>query len=367
VSKKDNLNKFLNRKEKVKFSLWRRVNYNVHLNTVAQLGTLLVVTFGYFYTIQPVFQHQLLAEKNAQIELDKVRLESEISDIEEDLAHRRRSLDEVSSRNKSLEESVSSYENEIDELLSVRAELEEQVRVAYLNLQEEQEKSNALLNEVEIAIKRETEANERIARIRMEVGSELEALENARWELILTDLSILSVVRRRGAFGYFRTSEDDDVFTYSNYLNDVSENWPNLYLSLMSSIDELEENNRSENKYPSSYIEELRGFARDNRSSLRCERPDFNEMEDDFNRELEDIIRLAEIEARQDMDRIRSENIRPTVFAEGYFESLVRTKVIGEELELDFEFREMVMQKWSDCSNKVFEFYDIIRNEKNIV
>ncbi|EHA15526.1 hypothetical protein [Halomonas sp. HAL1] len=367
MSKKDNLNFYLKKRNyKGSSSNAEKFNYNDFFSTTAQVGTLLVVVFGYFYTVRPVFQHQLLEEKNAQVELDKVRLEADLKRIETDLADRRFELNEVALRNEKLEENIASYESEINGLLATRNELEEEAREAYLSLQEERERSDVLLKEVEIAELREREASDRIEAIQQQVQTELDALELARWELVLTDIQQIGIVELVGSLSTFGSISD---FTVTEYLSDVSENWPNLYLSILNTIDEMEDRNANGDRYPPEYLNELRSLATVNIENLRCERPDFNEIESRYYRDLVGSEKRAIAEANEQMESLKSdyaENGKEVVFSDDYFDRSYKVALVMEEHDLNRKYRSIVDSELRECSSKRFDFYENVAEIKGL-
>lgn len=366
MSRKENLILFLKNNESGKSDKRNKGSFSDVISASAQVATLLVIVFGYFYTVKPVFQHQLLAEKNAQVELDKVRLEEELARIEEDLVDRRLELDEIVLRNEGLEENIASYENEINNLLDIRGELEEEAREAYLGLQEERGKSDALLKEIEISERRESEAAERVVAIQEQVKTELDALENARWELILTDMQQLGRVDFIGSSWFFG---NDSELTITEYLNSASESWPNMYLAVLSAIDRFEEINTSENKYPPDYLEELRDLVTANVDMLRCERPDFNKIESDYYMALEDSENQALAEVNERMDSIRNEYAedgKVAVFSDDYMDRNYRIALIVQQNRLEADFKIMVSDMRIECFRKVYEFYGKVADIKGL-
>ncbi|SJN15247.1 hypothetical protein CZ787_19200 [Halomonas citrativorans] len=352
----------MNKKEVLKSNLKNRKpivkkrdrNFLGILNTSAQVGTLIVVVLGYLFTVRPAFQYQLLQEKNAQSELDRIKLEDDLLKIgvEYEVASTELML---------LESNLALIEEESKELFEIRENLEYEVNEVRDRLQYEQEKSNSLASEIALATAREMEMLERLRVIEQQVVSENIALENARWELFIIDLRRSYVSESTGTFGMFGSSFNVSI---STYYNDASNSWPNLYLSILSSIDKVEQEGIGGSKYPKSYFEEVRSFVGNNIDMLRCERPDFNRIEERYYSDLESIEKNIIDEIREKMLNNDLELDYMNLFYPNDFEKNLSYAMKIKEMRLSRDYKEIVDEYWWDCLTKRNDFYNLLADSR---
>jgi Tfp pilus assembly protein PilN len=143
------LNNRKKRRRQIRY--YKKKNYNnetksdiwIILSTISQIGIFLLALFGYFYTIRPVYQNQMLSEKNSKLVMENTKLKKDNDDLELNINENIKTIEKQTSKInfldtelKELEEKNKLLENNYDEL---NAELKE-IRSEKIKLQNSLEK-----------------------------------------------------------------------------------------------------------------------------------------------------------------------------------------------------------------------------------
>ena len=75
------------RRKKWEKRLWQRrpatyLHWSTILSNLAQVALLIVITTGYFYSVRPLAQKELLAEQVSGLALERTKLESHVNELE---------------------------------------------------------------------------------------------------------------------------------------------------------------------------------------------------------------------------------------------------------------------------------------------
>lgn len=213
------------------------------LGAWSQVGMLLLVGFGYFYTVKPAFQYQLLQEQAAKLEIDKLKSKKDLSNL----------------KIKKIQ-----IENDLDALRDTLTHEKNKRKKLRIQLKQEH---------VKVAL-----AKKQIKEIKNKVSKELKALDVTRWELLLLDFSnIYWLPEANILFSRLNKSEKLD-----EYLLSQQKNWPQPYENLCIAIDTV----NKKNKFPSKYFLEIQKSLDIQKSALKCNKPNFKLMLEKYHKEI---------------------------------------------------------------------------------
>lgn len=305
-----------------------RESWSAKLGAWSQIGMLLLVAFGYFYTVRPVFQHQLLQEQAAKLEIEKLEIERGLAELNQEKAE---------------------AEND---LVSLRDALER-----------EKVERKKLAIRLDNARAKEKLARKQAQDIESKVAKELKALEAARWELLLLDFMFAHSLPElhRLSSGWGKSERMDQ------YILAQQNSWPHPYEDLAVAVDQVSEKNGGKHEFPKEYIDELRAFVEARKSELRCEVPDFEMMahryraeiaglSDDVDAELEAFISGVIENYKEKGERV--------MITDDYRESSRSVIRINEELEVDRRYRDELGAQRQSCNQRASELIDEFRKIK---
>lgn len=285
----------------------------IWIGAISQAVMLIVVLFGYLYTVRPVFQHQLLQEQLASVELDRAEVEKQIKNLQYE--------------KNEVESSLYKVRNQIDAVGAEREKLEDELR-----------KASA----------RTVRAQNDASRLEGIVQKQLGEIKGARWELFMIDFTFAHMNTRlknssRDLSGYERFPE---------YLQRYRDEWPDPFKLLKSSIVGLRDRRTSEPRYPESYINEFSEFIETRKGDLTCVNPPYDDLENDFRErsfEIEQIVKYKTDEYINNLVseyRERGEQVRITDEFRAKTASSYR---LTEEFNLEDELRSKVKKYLDSC------------------
>ncbi len=334
-------------------------NIATWIGAITQAATLIVVVFGYFYTVRPVFQHQLVQEKLASAELDRLEIEEQVQSLQEE-------RDEIEMN---LEEKLALEEQRRLEVQAQRQALQEQIQVAENNLNDIQNKIDTveaqrvvLEEELQSSRQRAQQAQSQASRLEGIVQEQLRELEAARWEFVITDFAIVRFVTNSDGPSLVRGGPDD----FLEYLQWSNENWPDPFARLTSSIIDLRERNSNEPRYPESYIDEISEFIESREDRLVCKEPPYDFLEELYRERLSEMEDLIDRKTDDYIDNLRAEyreREEEVLITDDFRSSVARRYRVSEEIVIDFEFKDKVREYSEKCrsieQNVIDEFREL--------
>lgn len=306
------------------------------IGAVSQLAMLIVVLFGYIYTVKPVFQYQLLQENLASAELDRLEVEGQVEVLQAE-------RDEA-------EQSLKDLENQISSIEAERAMLE---------------------GDLEEAKVRAMQAQSDASRLEGIVQEQLNELDVARWELLMLDFNRTHVINFRHRhwdanalnLGLMESER------FPEYLQRYIGNWPDLLLTLQSSIERLREQNANEPRYPESYIDEFSEFIASRKNELTCIEPPFSDLEASFQNRYSEIEGVVEEKTDEYIEGLiaeyREEGTRVLITDE-IRDRQARLYRVMEEHKLDREFKGKVREYTERCRSVTYEVLAEFRELKGV-
>jgi hypothetical protein len=313
-------------------------SWSAKLGAWSQIGMLLLVGFGYFYTVRPAFQYQLLQEQAAKLEIEKLESKKQLGN---------------------LEIAKTQIENDLDVLKETLSRKDAERHKLQTQLTQEHVKVDL--------------AKKQIQEIKNKVSKELKALESTRWELLLLDFSDAYFLSERNElFSRLNRSEEFD-----EYLLNEQKSWPQSYENLSKSIDRISEKNKKTNKFPKEYLIELHKIVDAQKSTLECNVVNFKLIaaqyyketdgltvnEDEINDKLEKYI--AELVAESEKEGYKSiitDDFRKSV-RKGFHrekEQTIKLKLY----EIESKYRHEISKLREKCYKKGTDLIDQIKKEK---
>lgn len=300
------------------------------IGSLSQVAMLVVVLFGYIYTVRPVFQNQLLQEKLATAELERLEVEEQIQFLEAERDRTEDSLHDVQRKITSLESQQLAVEDEL-----------------------------------EVARGKARRAQTRASRLEDVVQRQVNELEVARWELLMIDFTF---ARMFSDMNYL-TRDWDDRPDFPEYLHRYRVEWPDPFSVLLSSIAALRKRNASEPRYPESYINEFGEFIEARKDELTCEEPPFEDLEKSFRQRSSRVEAMVDEKTEEYIDNLiseyqeRGERVRIT---DEFRERTSRMYRLTEEINLERELKDKVREYVDNCRLVAQSVVEEFRNLKGI-
>ncbi|SEG18182.1 hypothetical protein [Billgrantia desiderata] len=328
------------------------------VGALSQAAMLLVVLFGYIYTVRPVFQHQLLQEKLASAELSRLEVESQtlILQAERDEAEKnlQANLAEAAFYRLEIEEQIKILQDERDQAETSLHDVKSQI--VTVELQQEM-----LEEELQESRQRAQQAMSRASQLEGLVQEQLRELENARWELLMIDFSFSRIFSDMAI-----SSLEGWGGSFPEYLQQYRNGWPDPFSGLKSSIEELRGRNVNESRYPENYINEFAEFIDSRQDRLTCDSPPFDDLNALFQEKVSQIDFVVKNKTDEYIDglveeyRGRGQRVRIT---DEFRDRTARMYRVTEEYDVNRELKEVVEEYLRACrlvaQNVIDEFEDI--------
>lgn len=282
----------------------------------SQVLMLAVVIFGYFYTVRPIFQYQLLEEKSAQLEIEKKNLRSQVvalSDKEKDLVQKISSLDF----------DVSKAENLISKLQSDIAGKKEDLKIA-------KGKTNEALIELERVEKK---------------------LWLARWKNYITELKSASLSSLIDGALY----TTDDIFDVEKEIKRSKSDWPSPYKDLLKEINHLSKNG----SYPNKFREVIINKMDESIDFLTCKEMNWGSILNRYHEDLRESKRKAKEASENYIEKLvrsyreKGERVRIT---EEFKSRSLRTYIEHKKIDVQSEYISTINRERIECRSKINDF-----------
>lgn len=300
------------------------------LANISQPGLLILGLFGYFYTVLPVFQNQQLQEQAAKLGLEKEAAERQLAS-----------------------------------LTMQQAKVREDIRSLQKNWEQEKYRSIRLASDVSAAKDREAEAQRLATETKTMLQRQLQILDRARWELVLLDFTFANFAPRYNSMvRAYNAARGKDSRTFIVAAGDY---WPQPYKDLLSAVETAEKKGTSRGEIPNSYYAELREFIKTNESRLRCEKPDFEALKNEYETEISALDSVIDVELTRQIDEIevkyaaKGERVKIT---DDFRSQTKRGIRIGKEYSVEKVFHEKIDALIKACNNKADLIVNEIRKEK---
>ncbi len=106
------------------------------LANVSQILMLIVVAWGYFYTVVPVFQKEKISEELAKLEIEKSKWQEQVEKYKQEISNSKQEIEELNKIKNELSSNLSNLRTESDSMSKKLNYAEEQLygqQIAYLN------------------------------------------------------------------------------------------------------------------------------------------------------------------------------------------------------------------------------------------
>jgi len=232
---------------------------------------LLVVLFGYFFTVRPVFQLQLLEEQTAKLQLDAALAKEELALTEQQMAQAKEELDRI---NKAL--AAATIE---------RIGLQQALQLAVADAQ----------SAIRQAAAKETQL--------AEASSQLESTERALQDAKRREFRVHVATNYVVAMTYEDISVRPVEWKNGAFIHILVGDWPNPYQILMNEIQNVSAMFGTRIQLSDVDLEYLRSHFEARRLQLTCTTPDAQAL----GIELDNAIRAKETEVRAKTEKYVAE------------------------------------------------------------
>lgn len=290
--------------------------------------------FGYFYTVVPVFQHEQLQEAAAKLQLEN-----------------------------------NASERQLGELRSQREVVQADLKQLEKRWAQEHSRNRQLAEAAESAKDREADALRSAAEAESTLRTQVNALDNARWELVLLDVTFNNTLMnsrsmaewKKGAGGKPKDEQP------GAFILEAGATWPQPYGELLDAVDGAAKARAG--KIPGPYYSELREFIKSRRSELQCDTPDLAALQSAHASQLAALKPEIDREVNDYIEQIRreytekKENQRVEITSEfrAHAERAIR---IGKVLSLEFAYRQKIRDAQKRCEDKADVVLAAFRNAK---
>lgn len=304
----------------LKIDIW-----STRIASWSQVGMLVVVTFGYFYTVRPLFQHQLLQEESAKLRIEKQDI---VVEYESALKNK-----------KKVENELNNIKSDLTKITIERDNME----ASYIEAKNKQAKAEIKASNIEL-----------------QISSNLKVLRKAQWEILLLDFTIAKYSANKTDIWDMRNNAEvgnDIIDAYKN-------SWSNPYKELIATVNHLEESNKTKNEFPAAYISELRGYITANKDRLVCENINFDTIKESYKKDKDNLATVAEKKVDEYVEKIRSENIGVFTWLGDYRERQTEVTLSDEGFLLKQRYRKRLQKLEDECKNKSRVLMDEFRKAK---
>ena len=283
--------------------------------SISQVLMLFVVAGGYWFTVRPVLENQLLQERNAQLQLEIIKNEELLS---------------------SVDERISQVVTERDAMLS--------------ELELEQDQKDELSSALRSLEGREMELRSRVAASQSELASVSAKLRGALWELFYSDM----LLKALPGWLYYNSLMDPNDWS-EDKLNILVTGEPDPYQNIRDAIVAIRDDRERYPDYPEDFFEVALRHLESRKAYLQCDFPDTDKLQAEY---TERYARLGpEIEKQL---QARLEEHRAEAAKEGHgirftdeFVLVTRRGIeLNEKVTLQNEFSNIVIEASKVCADK---------------
>lgn len=302
----------------------------LRLAHLSQVGLLALGLFGYFYTVRPVFQTQLLQEEVAQLEIDKTN-----------------------------------SEKTLESLFKQETKVRGEIQTLHNKLTLARNDRERLSFEIENLRKNEIVLRNHLKTLNRNLQLTLTELDISRWRIFIQNFSLIATftsIKTESLAGY-ETLIDNP----KQYFASQKKNWPQPYQILMTTITIYEDKLKQTQNIPESYFNEIRNMIEKRKTNLLCEEPDLDEAYVNFVAEMDELERLLPIRIQKKEAEIIKEYEKPgkrVVLSDEYKEDIkVRELNVGK-LEIGVRYTHMLRTSRQECMKLLFNFLNEIEHSK---
>jgi chromosome segregation ATPase len=304
------------------------------LTAIAQSGLLLLAIFGYFYSVLPVFRHQLLEERAARLTLEKEQVETELESLRVERS--------------AIESEIANLSERLSDEQLRGLELETKVR--------ESESSQRVAGQQAEQARREAE----------EVRQELEALnaelESLRWERLFFLMVTVRGVNTSKQF----SAGMENYGEMAEFFESQKSNWPDPYENLRSAIDLLTGSRAEQEEFDLEKVSKLKQLVDERRDELACPMPDFKELSERLEQETaraeEEAIRETEEEI-SGLVRDYEQRGERVMITDEYRSTTLRSYRFRLSHAVEQRYRDEVLAARSVCQDLENSVWDSIQRQ----
>jgi hypothetical protein len=298
------------------------------------VGTLAVVIYGYFYTVKPAFQNQLLQEQSAKLQLDNERA---TADLRKTQARQLAATEELESTSQ--------------ELSKVKLALTGEIKT-------ERQLSTSLSAAVRSELTAKTEAQKNTGELTLNRA----ALRRSQERLLITNMVVLTLAG----------NSDDEASTTRGYLisyskffqNDLdgdfitneAKDWPNPYQHLKRALEQARPRKQDdESMVPLDLVNEYEDRLDSMKGTFLCDPVDFVAMKKAFLGDIAAFEPAVEKELQAEIERMKRNEKNPFVYFRvdhAWAESFRSAKRIEKTAQIASDYRGKLVALRRACWEK---------------
>jgi hypothetical protein len=323
-------------------------SWSARLSYWAQVATLAVVIFGYFYTVRPAFQNQLLQEQAAQLTLDNQAATDKL---------------------KSTQALQSAAENDLLNLRTQHKELED-------SLAEAKVAENSLQSELNKAQFKTLAAASSTARAVAELKSNQNAVEEEQRRTLMLYIAALVFAGRAD-------EELADVHSYleaysnrferdadGSFITAYKGSWPNAFDDIQKTLESAKNKSASGTPWVSKEIaDEYEHRLAMQREAFTCVRPDLDAMKSKFLTDIANLEPGVERSLQDEVAKMKSAERNPLArigfrvepHSAEQFKQVRRLEGIGQ---LASDARAEIVKLHRECRAKEMTFFELFQDVK---
>jgi hypothetical protein len=298
--------------------------WSTRLAAWAQIATVVVVVFGYFYTVRPVFQLQLLQEQTAQLQLDNTSAKQR--------------LDQTKAEQVSAQAKLNALGAELANMAKNRDDLADQLK------QENQ---------------KEVQAMQKMASAQMELSSQTGTLLLTQRRLLYSRFAGLFFLGLRWGIPPPIENDDEDGRSFTK----IQAAWPNPFLAISGALDELEKNNNARREFPPELVQSLRRTLEDKKRDLICEPFPAETLGRGYREDMDTMNTDARKDAIAELERQRTTALangaRMTI-TDADIDQFSQVNRIGRSYMLHRKYEDKIVLLRKACVDKGKEVLDLM-------
>lgn len=313
---------------------WRNVDVDKllsRLSNFSQVLMLLLVAAGYWFTVRPAFQLQLLEE-------DAARLTVENADAR-----------------KKLEQTLSSERAAAARLQSVQNALEferERASAMQSELDASRRRTEVLIGEMN---NKEQLAQGRLKAAALTLDAANSSLKRARWNMFFDDWYLTHSIK-----GFNRAVGwgEGDIYDGS-FIDGIAKEWPTPFDDLKGDMSVLKDRATQFRKYDLEMVKEIEAEVLKSAAEFSCKDVDFQRRREDYLREVTalsaSIHQETELEIQNVIDEYKRKNQRVQITDE-YRKSVERNVRFGKVWKLNEQYNNALRAEASACEDLAKSF-----------
>jgi hypothetical protein len=304
----------------------------------AQVGTLGVLIFGYFYTVKPAFQKEVLEEETAKLTLANEMAQKK---LDQTLADQRRAVSQLHEMQVSISTSAAAQKALQDRLSESKAEFHQKELQLQAELRKGSDSLQRSSQSLADAKKRELWTYVAAFAVAMESDDDADLIRNYA-----------------DSYSTFYEKDFD-----GHFIDDQKANWPDPYKVLSRLLESARAKDPKQGMVPSELVDLFESRLEANADKLKCDVPNFDSMKASFTDEMKAVEPIVDQLLKDELAKQKRSLKFPYVYLtdnpdwDRQFKSVKR---IDEGGKVVVKYRGELIEGRRACWKKTFNFVQIV-------